>query len=441
MSKNRNPEELAQYLDELLQSSRLLSIADVGDPLAEVALQLAHDKPPQLSEKARVRMLEKVHQSTTYASSVKPKQTISFPIQVILRWVAVFVIFIVFMGNTAVPAMADSLPGDILYPAKLMIESIELSLATSDTIRAEVFIRQAERRLDEANKILESNIVNQQLIVKAIDNLESANQLESANPMIQAQIASTLNRTDNLIDRIAQIEPEVANTLYPQLLTISPTAEPALIAEESQPVGKPTTTATVTLTPTLTFTPTYTSTSMSTATFTPTSVPTATFTKQPTSTSTPKPSPTYIDEPTLTLAYESYIGVVSATTNVNIRTLPTTDSEIIQQVTPGTIVTIVSESIDGLWLRIDMKDKQQGWIANSLIIEGTIPLFTLSSTTATELTLTLSSDVNLSDNPADTSTSNQGNDDNNKFGCDGQGNSCNVGGQGNNKGNSEKNKK
>lgn len=431
MAKDRNPEELAQYLDELLQSSTMLSTAGADDPLVEVALQLAHDKPPQLSKNARARMLEKVHQSTAHAPSAKPKRTISFPVQAILRWVAVFVMFIIFMGNIAVPAMADSLPGDILYPAKLTIESIELSLATSDTTRAEVFIRQAERRLDEATKILRANIVNEQLIVNAIDNLESANQLKPTNPMIQGQIASTLNRTDNLIEQIAEIEPEVATTLYPQLLAISPTTEPTLIAEESHPVSEPTTTATVTHTPTWTFTPTYTH----------TSVPTLT------STSTPKPSPTNTDEPTPTLSYESYIGVVSATTNVNIRTLPTTDSEIIQQVTPGTIVTIVSKSIDGLWLRIDMKDKQRGWIANSLIIEGTIPLFTLSSTTvATEIEPTLPSDVNLSENPTDTvdtttDTSNQGNDDDNKFGCDGQGNSCNSGNQDNNdKGDNGKNK-
>ena len=439
MSKDRNPEELAQYLDSLLQASTMPSAEDIDDPLVEVALQLAQEQPPQLSTDAHARILKKVrqaHQTTTSTPDIKPKRIISFSVQPILRWVAVFAIFIVLMNNVAVPAMADSLPGDILYPAKLVLESVELGLATSDTNRAEVYIRQAERRLDEANKLLDSNRVNEQLIVKSLDNLKRANQLQLNNTVIQSQVASTLVKVENLIERIAEVKPAVADTLSQQLLATSPTAEPTFVVEDRNQIIEPTTTATATLTPTLTFTPTLTNTPIPTATHT------LTPTDTPTATPTLEPSPTYTDEPTLTPVYESYIGVVSATTYVNIRSLPTIDSEIIQQVAPGTIVTIISESIDSLWLKIEIDEELQGWIASSLIVEGTIPVFTLPSEAGLEPT-TLPSSSNPPDDPADTTgspASNQGNDDNNKFGCDGQGNSCNVGNQGNNNGNKGKGK-
>lgn len=453
MAKDRNPEELARYLDELLQSSTLPSPNGVDDPLVEVALQLIQDKPPQLSADVQARMLKKVHrahQSTLPVSNIKPKQIIRFPTQSILRWVAVFAIFIFLMNNVAVPAMAASLPGDILYPAKLAIESVELGLATSNTSRAEVYILHAERRLDEANKLLDSNTVNEQLITQAFDNIDRVNQLQLTSPIVQAQIASTWDEMDDLIERITEIEPTVANTLSQQLLTISPTKNSTLVVEESIPITEPTATFTPTATHTQTHTPipTATFTEQPTATFTeqPTATHTLTPTDEPTVTLTPEPSPTSTEEPTPTETYESYVGVVSATTYVNIRTLPTTDSEIIRQVIPSTIVNVIGESLDGQWLKIIINDTHQGWIASSLIVEGTIPLFTLSSDAESEPTI-LPSVINPFDDtsiPSDTTTdtdtsSSQGNDDTNRFGCDGQGNSCNTDSQGN--GNKDNKKK
>ena len=456
MSKDRNPEEFAQYIEDLIQSPELPSANIVDDPLVEVALQLAHDKPPQLSAEMRARMLRKVQEANqNNVTETRPQQTLSFPVQHILRWVAVFAVVILLMNNVALPAMADSLPGDILYPAKLTIETIELSLASSDTSRTDVYIRQAQRRLDEAEQLLDRNIVNEQLFTKTLENLDSASQLSPTNPVIQAQITANLTAVNTLVERVADRDPLVANNLSQQLAELMPTPEPIEIAETSSKMPEPTLTpmitSSLTLTPTDTSTPKPSATDTSVPSNTPTLEPSATFTTVQTDTKTPVPSPTFTDEPTLTPTYESYVAVVSATSYVNIRRLPTTDGEILQQVAPGTIVNVIGKSIDAQWLKIEIKDGQQGWIASSLIVKGTVPEFTLSSTEnvfdpTPQLTGINPSDTssNTSDSVSDNSGSNQGNDGINKFGCDGQGNSCNTqsqgNGNGNNNGNSNGNK-
>jgi hypothetical protein len=121
--------------------------------------------------------------------------------------------------------------------------------------------------------------------------------------------------------------------------------------------------------------------------------------------------------------YESYVGVISASGNVNMRKEASTSAEIIGSVSPGTIVTIIGESDDGAWLQIDIRDEIQAWVASSLIVEGTIPLVTAAGSSSNGSPL----DSNTGNNQAN--NSNQGNDGSNKFGCDGRGNSCNAPGQ------------
>ena len=437
MTPDRNPEELAQYLDELFRTQDTPSVDTIDDPQVEVALQLAQTNPPQLSDEARARMRSKVQQA--HQKKVNPpKRPIQFPGQRVLRWVAGFVLVFFLMNNVAVPVMADSLPGDLLYPVKRALESMELSLATSDMNRADVYFTQASRRLNESQRLLTAEVIDEDLVLQAIENLTQANQLNVGGGDIQTRLDSLSTQITDHIEDVSLQDVTTAEMLNEQLSSNLPPPEEQSVSEQSAPIVEDVPTATDTSTPSPTTTPTYTA----TATLTPTatSTPTHTATSSPTATltatSTLTPSATPTDEPTLTPTYESYIGVVSATANVNIRTLPTTDGEIVAMVAPGTIVTVIGESLDGQWLKVAINGDQMGWIASSLIEEGTVPLFVAPPETSIEETEPLPSVQDTepiqSDTTTDTSATNQGNDGINKFDCDGQGNFCNAGNQGNN---------
>ena len=64
--------------------------------------------------------------------------------------VAVMVLAVVSAGGVAA---ASSLPGDPAYTLKLAYEQIELAVAGDDAAKVEVLARQADRRLDELNKV------------------------------------------------------------------------------------------------------------------------------------------------------------------------------------------------------------------------------------------------------------------------------------------------
>lgn len=68
--------------------------------------------------------------------------------------VSLAVIVAVAFGATGAAA-ASSLPGDTTYPVKLAFEQVEFALALDDAARVEVLTRQADRRLDELNRVAE----------------------------------------------------------------------------------------------------------------------------------------------------------------------------------------------------------------------------------------------------------------------------------------------
>ncbi len=143
-------------------------------------------------------------------------------------------------------------------------------------------------------------------------------------------------------------------------------------------VERPTSTSTITLLPTETFTSTVTDTPtptrdpndpntdtpMPTNTPEPTDTPTKTSTDMPTvtpsNTSTSTPTPTSTPEPIL-------FAVVTATSRVNVRNGPTTESSAIASMAPDERALIIGENEDGSWYNILMEDGTEGWIAEFLV--------------------------------------------------------------------------
>ena len=68
--------------------------------------------------------------------------------------VPLFVVLVVFIGGGTTSAAQGALPGDLLYPVKVSInEKVEVALAQTPAAKAEVQVRLAERRVDEAREL------------------------------------------------------------------------------------------------------------------------------------------------------------------------------------------------------------------------------------------------------------------------------------------------
>lgn len=68
--------------------------------------------------------------------------------------VALLVVLVVLVGSSTAYAAQGSLPGDLLYPVKVSVnEKVEVALAPTPVAKAEVQVRLAERRVDEAREL------------------------------------------------------------------------------------------------------------------------------------------------------------------------------------------------------------------------------------------------------------------------------------------------
>lgn len=445
MTKELDPQELGDLLDALLPAGQYNIPDEVDDALAQAAMAVSKSEHPQLNADASARILERV-QGANRELHNKPNppaqksRLIRFPIQALTRWVAALLIAFILLNNLAIPAMAASLPGDILYPVKKVLESVELQLASNEDQLADLYLVQAERRIEEAQVLLDRETVNTDLISTAIDNVSHATSLVDMDDSQPISI-----HKDIVVERIAGVinrveEYSSTNELNTQFESIqsAQTSESIVAEPSSTPSDTPEPSATFTPEPSATFTNT------PTATFTP--EPTATYTEVPvqpqvlenleatatfTASHTPEATATNVptETPSFTPTYESYVGVISATGNVNVRLEPSSISEIVRVLIPGTVVSIIGESDDGEWLQIDINNEIQAWVASHLIVEGLVPNITAATSPS-------AIDVQSGDpssHGGQNNNSNQGNDGINKFGCEGQGNSCNAPGQNKNK--------
>ncbi len=109
----------------------------------------------------------------------------------------------VIAGGAAGTAMAssDALPGDLLYGVKRTVEEVQLTLAGSDTAKAQRYLEMADTRLDE--------------VVKLVDRPSA-----DTDPEAVAQIASTLNDLrDNAVQGSELLIAEFQETGDPKQLS------------------------------------------------------------------------------------------------------------------------------------------------------------------------------------------------------------------------------
>ncbi len=109
--------------------------------------------PREFKEAARSRVLKAVYEQG------RPEGTISWLPAMSRRFkawatVAAALVLVIGLGTGTVQASSNSLPGDTLYSVKQAIENVRLNLAFSDSAKARLHVRLAEKRVEEMNRLI-----------------------------------------------------------------------------------------------------------------------------------------------------------------------------------------------------------------------------------------------------------------------------------------------
>ncbi|HYY54151.1 MAG TPA: DUF5667 domain-containing protein [Candidatus Dormibacteraeota bacterium] len=115
-----------------------------------------HPRPRDKFRRELRRALVATAASEWSSQPAAPKSRLSFPGFVAPRYVLAFAVLMLAVLSAGGVAAASSLPGDVTYALKMAYEQVELALASDDAARVEILARQADRRLDELNKVTAS---------------------------------------------------------------------------------------------------------------------------------------------------------------------------------------------------------------------------------------------------------------------------------------------
>jgi hypothetical protein len=238
---------------------------------------------------------------------------------------ATFLVLLFVLVGGALSLSANSLPGDWLYPVKLVGEEARLSLTWSQSARAEYHLQQAQNRVEEIQRLVQAGRpVDEHTLARLEEALEasllaaaSADQgqtpqilfaiervsAEQAALLGLVQAATVNSRTYKLLDQAranliqAQSLAQVGRAnvyafrLNASLGALQLGASPSLLETEPPPVTLSPTPTLYQVDETKTYTPTATPTARPTGTHTPTAWPSDTPAPSlaPTPTHTPEP--------------------------------------------------------------------------------------------------------------------------------------------------------
>lgn len=400
----RDASELDRQIDEMLSSpERIDSAAQGDDPLLRPAARLAQASHPILSAEARSRVRSRILPRRT--SLHQPD--FSFLAQ---RLIASFVL-VILLAFASIPASAETVPGDLLYPVKLGWESAELALARTPTGAAHILLIQANRRLDEQQKLYAQTRIDNQLFERSLEKLSAAvTQLQSLQPAaaqsLRSELGSTYQRFQSVL-KTAEAQALIATSGYEDYAAMAE----AVASRGGVPIvaalAQPQSDLTATPLPTV-------QTAVVEADPEPEDVPAINLpeitaevpvTAEPQlASSTAEPEIASVFGFTqLSTPYAGQPAFIYARHVVNVRSGPGTNYSVITTLQPDTLVSVISSDTLNEWLQIEMVDGQIGWIAAYL------------------LTLEPSSQEIITVHPEPQPTK--------QFSCDQPGNSCNAPGQ------------
>lgn len=259
--KRHTPASLAAKLDKTLppHSSQTPTASD--DPMVNAASWMASAPRPNLPARATADIQSQILQHAQQQSF--DHRTLRPDFRPILRWALVASVILAIMA-TGVPATLASVPGDPLYPLKLTLEQVEVTLASSPQTRANLGLNHAERRLQETRTLLERGQFDAALINASLDNMaDSAHIVRSTagfSPDIIRELETrtiALNTTlAGVIAEASQLEGAIQSNAILLMTQVAATQASGALLLPPTETPMPTATATATETPTMTAAPT-----------------------------------------------------------------------------------------------------------------------------------------------------------------------------------------
>ena len=277
-------------------------------PLLKAAQRTASTTGPRLSDEATAAIQERLLQRagelrTRSAEHHRPGAFWGRPLHFRLMPVALVLLITLLVSSMWVSsAAAASLPGDVLYPVKRVTERVQLALAFSETNRAWLHIRFAERRLKEVQAVLEQRGQLDEVTLTEVGDeteaaLASAEQLGSDRVEVLITLATLTERQQAVLAAVKDKAPPQAQVGLTRAMERSRHGhERAQAALEKRDGGDQTLTPGPTHTPEPSHTPKPTHTPETTRTPKPTQVPKPAHTPRPTHTPKPahEPKPTNV---------------------------------------------------------------------------------------------------------------------------------------------------
>ncbi len=255
--------------------------ADELAPMLEAGQLVQRAQSPQSEvESAQARVFQHFDQALLEPIIIRPTRR-RFPLQSVAGWVATFLIVLSLMTGGTVALAQNSLPGDVLYPVKLLSEDIRLSLSGQDALLKEKFIQE---RLKEISRLLEIGRAVEVMFIGTVEGIIDNQALVDGfvvdlNEAIVDPIDLQIGNRVSVRGRTTENGQLIADSILP-VIDERPVVPTDIVS--------PTPTTTETLRPTLTAT----STPSPTSTPTPSNTPTTTNTPSPTKTVTPSRTPT-----------------------------------------------------------------------------------------------------------------------------------------------------
>jgi len=253
---DHNPDSLGEELDRLLASPRPPQAASDADPLIQMAVRLANAPRPAMSPRTSARIRAQVIEA--HKRQLQPTRAPRVPRWT--RWIAVASAIAALLIVGLLPAAAASLPGEALYPVKQVIEQGELFFAASPSARAEVYLTHAERRVQEADTLLQRGHFNPEVVTAALDEMTASASAArvSASPGtdLQARTIEVTAHLNGLVEQAARTHLASATTAAALNATINNAqASGALLLPPPPAATPPTPPETMIVTPEATLEP------------------------------------------------------------------------------------------------------------------------------------------------------------------------------------------
>jgi ribosomal protein L24 len=181
--------------------------------LLEIAVSLKPDEvspSPEFKERAKMHLFGEVQPEPMKVSQSVWKWYRTSPYR-ILAPVSIAVLILVVAGGSTVYASQSSLPGDTLYPVKTTVENLQLAITTSPAVKADLYLKFTQRRIDEVQQEVKLNrnvsaqtlATFQQQFDDTLKELGNSNNTKTSNATLSRLSVVTLNQQVELEQTLA----------------------------------------------------------------------------------------------------------------------------------------------------------------------------------------------------------------------------------------------